>query len=51
MKKINKSSWGYINHILVEHGKTICIARRPKCDMCPISNVCREYNSSILKKK
>jgi len=43
MKRIPKSSWGYINHTLVEHGKTICIARRPKCDICPISNICREY--------
>lgn len=43
MKRIPKKSWGYINHLLVEHGKTICIARRPKCDICPISNVCREY--------
>ena len=43
MKRIPKKSWGYINHTLVEHGKTICIARRPKCDICPISNICREY--------
>lgn len=43
MKRIPKDSWGYINHTLVEHGKTICIARRPNCDICPISNICREY--------
>lgn len=43
MKRIPKDSWGYINHTLVEHGKTICIARHPKCDICPISNICREY--------
>lgn len=46
MKRIPKNSWGYINHTLVEHGKTICIARRPKCDMCPISNLCREYKKA-----
>lgn len=46
MKRIPKSSWGYINHTLVEHGKTICIARRPKCDICPISNICREYTKT-----
>lgn len=46
MKRIPKKSWGYINHTLVEHGKTICIARRPKCDICPISNICREYRNT-----
>ena len=46
MKRIPKTSWGYINHTLVEHGKTICIARRPKCDSCPISRVCREHKET-----
>lgn len=46
MKRIPKASWGHINHTLVEHGKTICIARRPKCDTCPISNICREYRNT-----
>jgi len=46
MKKLPKSSWGYINHTLVEHGKTICIARRPKCDICPIYKNCREYTKT-----
>lgn len=46
MKRIPKKSWRYINHTLVEHGKTICIARRPKCDICPISNICREYRNT-----
>lgn len=43
MKKIPKELWGNINHTLVEHGKTICIARRPKCNECCINNYCREY--------
>ena len=43
MKKIPKEKWKDINHTLVEHGKTICIARKPKCDLCPISKLCREH--------
>lgn len=43
MKKIPKSLWGSINHTLVEHGKAVCIARRPKCNVCPIRDYCREY--------
>lgn len=45
MKKIPKEKWKDINHTLVEHGKTICIARKPKCDLCPIHTLCREYTS------
>ena len=43
MKKIPKALWGTINHTLVEHGKNICIARRPKCNECNIRDYCREY--------
>lgn len=43
MKKIPKQIWGFINHTLVEHGKTICVARRPKCEECCIKDYCREY--------
>lgn len=43
MKRIPKELWSSINHILVEHGKTICIARKPNCEMCSIKKYCREY--------
>ena len=43
MKKIPKHLWSSINHTLVEHGKNVCIARRPKCDICVIRKYCREY--------
>ena len=46
MRKIPKEIWGTINHILVEHGKNICIARRPKCEKCCIKYYCREYKKS-----
>ena len=46
MKKIPKDIWGHINHTLVEHGKTICIARRPKCSECCINDYCREYSKT-----
>ncbi len=43
MKKIPRALWGTINHTLVEHGKNICIARRPKCSECAIRDYCRNY--------
>ena len=40
MKKIDKKYWSVINHIFVLHGRKYCIARRPMCDICPISIYC-----------
>jgi len=38
--KIEKKYWSRLNHILVLHGRAICIARKPKCDICPIKKLC-----------
>lgn len=43
MKKIPKELWPSINHILVEHGKNVCNARKPNCGTCCINKLCREY--------
>ena len=32
-----------INHLLVWHGRNTCIARKPKCETCPIKNFCNNY--------
>ena len=32
-----------INHLLVWHGRNTCIARKPKCDSCPISEYCNFF--------
>lgn len=48
MKKIPKEIWGSINHTLVEHGKTVCVARRPKCNECCIKDYCIENHNSKI---
>lgn len=42
MKKIPKKYWSKINHILVNHGRKFCIAKKPNCDSCPINNLCNK---------
>ena len=32
-----------INHLLIWHGRNICIARNPKCDICPINKYCNNF--------
>ena len=50
MKKIPKEHWILINKQLMAHGRAVCVARRPKCDECTLSKVCK-YAKNISDKK
>ena len=39
-KLINKNDWTLFAHLLIDHGRAVCIANRPKCNSCVISNLC-----------
>ncbi|MCL2838611.1 MAG: endonuclease III [Oscillospiraceae bacterium] len=39
-KVVPKENWGKFCHQLVLFGREYCIARRPKCDICPIAIYC-----------
>ena len=30
-----------INHLFVWHGRNTCVARNPKCDICPLKDYCK----------
>lgn len=32
--------WTMISHLLIEHGRQICIARAPACEVCPLNDIC-----------
>jgi len=40
MAIIPHEQWGNITHLLIEHGRKICIARRPKCNQCVLVQLC-----------
>ena len=37
------------HHWLILHGRYTCTARKPKCDICGLKDICQEYISSHLK--
>ncbi|WP_213166039.1 endonuclease III [Alkalicella caledoniensis] len=41
MKKIPKNLWTLSHHLLIFHGRRICTARNPKCEVCPVNEHCR----------
>ncbi len=39
-----------VNHLFVWHGRNTCIARRPKCNTCPIKEYCRYYKMNFKER-
>jgi endonuclease-3 len=35
-----ENEWINLSHYLIYHGRNICIARKPKCELCKISHLC-----------
>ena len=50
LKQFSEKYLKDINHLFVWHGRNTCIARRPKCDICPINKYCDEYNKNKCTK-
>ena len=42
MKIFDKDDWGFISNALVLHGRYICDAKKPKCDICKIAKLCKK---------
>jgi endonuclease III len=40
MKLFPRDRWTMLAHLLIEHGRTICEARRPKCEICFLNDIC-----------
>ena len=35
-----REQWTLLAHLFIEHGRQICVARTPKCEECPLSDLC-----------
>ena len=42
-KAIPREDWTQAHHWLIYHGRQICDARKPKCEICPLSHLCLYY--------
>ena len=40
MKLIPPKEWTTFSHRLIAHGRTICVARKPRCAECALNDVC-----------
>lgn len=40
MKLFPKADWTLLSHLLIFHGRRVCIARSPRCGECVLADVC-----------
>jgi endonuclease-3 len=40
MKLVDREDWTLVSHLLIWHGRRICIARRPRCAECVLNKLC-----------
>jgi endonuclease III len=49
MDIIDKKYWTDLSHLLIYHGRSICMERSPLCESCKISTLCPKIG--VVKKK
>jgi endonuclease-3 len=40
MRIVPKKEWTLFPHLMIEHGRATCQARKPQCEECPINTLC-----------
>jgi endonuclease-3 len=47
MKVIPQDRWILFSHQIIHHGRSLCVARKPKCGECPLDSMCYAKDKSI----
>lgn len=50
-QRIPQKLWSQAHHWLIQHGRQICSARNPKCDICPVQSHCQFYQKMQQESK
>jgi endonuclease-3 len=45
---VPKANWTRFSHLLIHHGRSICKARKPDCENCPLAKHCPSANNEQL---
>lgn len=44
MRNVPKEKWSDTHHYLIWHGRKICKARKPQCEICPVAPYCEYFS-------
>ena len=45
---VPRADWGRFPHLLIWHGRRICIARAPRCDVCVVNDLCPSSRVEVV---
>jgi endonuclease-3 len=40
MERIPRDRWFDFTYVLIDHGRAICVAKKPRCPICPVEPLC-----------
>jgi endonuclease-3 len=40
MRLIPRTQWFDFTYVIIDHGRSICVARKPRCEECPVNDLC-----------
>jgi endonuclease-3 len=47
MPLVPRELWTVFSHWLILHGRAVCIARKPRCSMCPLLPHCPRLGVTV----
>ncbi len=47
MENVPREMWSDTHHYLIWHGRQICKARKPQCEICPLAPYCGYFNEEV----
>ncbi len=47
MRCIPKEKWSSAHHWMIYHGRQVCVARSPKCEICALASYCRHWKMQM----
>jgi len=47
MKLLNQNQWGEFSHMVVLHGRSLCMAHKTKCEECLLNKICPSSGKTL----
>lgn len=51
MALLPRQEWIAFSHRMIHHGRRICVARNPKCKICPLNDICPKIGVTEPQKR
>ena len=48
VKLFPPEDWTLLAHLLIFHGRRVCVARTPKCEICVLNDICPSSRVSVI---